>query len=65
MELERILSEYVSDSKFEDLPKRPVDTIKNMVLTILGTTVAGATAEGCEAVVNQVKQWEVRTRRRF
>jgi 2-methylcitrate dehydratase PrpD len=57
MELEKILSEYVSDSKFEDLPKLPVNTIKNMILTILGTTVAGAMAEGCEAVVHQVKQW--------
>ena len=57
MELEKILSEYVSDSKFEDLPKALVDTIKNMILTVLGTTVAGATAEGCEAVVNQVKKW--------
>ncbi|HUL30400.1 MAG TPA: MmgE/PrpD family protein, partial [Thermodesulfobacteriota bacterium] len=57
MELEKVLSEYVSDSTFEDLPKAPVDTIKKMILTILGTTVAGAMAEGCEAVVHQVKQW--------
>ena len=57
MELERILAEYVSEAKFEDLPNEPVDTIKNVILTILGTTIAGATAEGCQEVVNQVKEW--------
>jgi 2-methylcitrate dehydratase PrpD len=57
MELEKTLAEYVSEAKFEDLPEGPIDTIKNVVLTILGTTMAGATAEGCQAVVNQVKEW--------
>jgi len=57
MELEKKLAEYVSEAKFEDLPKEPIDTMKNVILTILGTTIAGATAEGCEAVVNQVKNW--------
>jgi 2-methylcitrate dehydratase PrpD len=57
MELERIVAEYISKAKFEDLPNEPVDTIKNVILTILGTTVAGATAEGCQEVVNQVKEW--------
>jgi len=57
MGLEEILAEYVFGIKFDDLPQEPVDTTKNLILTILGTTIAGATAEGCEAVVHQVKQW--------
>ena len=57
MELEKTLAEYVSGTRFDDLPKEPVDVIKNVVQTILGTTIAGATAEGCQAVVNQVKEW--------
>ena len=57
MELERKLANYVSDSRYEDLPKEVVDTTKNVILTILGTTIAGATEEGCEAIVNQVKEW--------
>ncbi len=57
MELERKLAEYISDTRFDDLPREPVDFIKNIVLTIVGTTIAGATAEGCEAIVNQLKEW--------
>jgi 2-methylcitrate dehydratase PrpD len=57
METEKKLAEYVSETKFEDLPREPVDIIKNVTLTVLGTTIAGATAEGCEALVNQVKAW--------
>ena len=57
METEKRLAEYVSDTKFEDLPKEPIDIIKNVILTVLGTTIAGATAEGCEALVSQVKEW--------
>jgi 2-methylcitrate dehydratase PrpD len=34
-----------------------VDIIKNVILTILGTTIAGATAEGCEALLSQIKEW--------
>jgi 2-methylcitrate dehydratase PrpD len=57
MELERKLANYVSDSRYDDLPKEVVDTTKNVILTILGTTIAGATEEGCEAIVDQVKEW--------
>jgi 2-methylcitrate dehydratase PrpD len=57
METEKRLAEYVSETKFEDLPQESVDIIKNVILTVLGTTIAGATAEGCEALVNQVKEW--------
>jgi len=57
METERKLAQFVSDTEFADLPQEPLYVIKNVVLTTLGTTMAGATREGCEAVVNQVKEW--------
>jgi 2-methylcitrate dehydratase PrpD len=57
MELEKILANYISDAKFEDLPNEPVDLMKKIILTILGTTAAGATAEGCREVVDQVREW--------
>jgi 2-methylcitrate dehydratase PrpD len=57
MELEKRLAEYASEVKFEDLPEEPVGVAKNVTLTVLGTTVAGATAEGCETLVNQAKEW--------
>ncbi len=57
MELERKLANYVSESRYDDLPKEVVETTKNVILTILGTTIAGATEEGCEAIVDQVKEW--------
>jgi len=57
MELEKRLAEYVSETRFDDLPPEPIDIAKDVVLTVLGTTIAGATAEGCEALVDQVKEW--------
>jgi len=57
METEKRLAQYVSDSKYSDLPPESIDVIKKVVLTVMGTTLAGATAEGCEAIVSQVKEW--------
>lgn len=57
MEIEKRLTQFLSETEFEDLPKEPVDMIKNVILTVMGAIIAGATSEGCEAVVNQVKEW--------
>jgi 2-methylcitrate dehydratase PrpD len=57
METEKKIAEYVSETQFEDLPREPVEIIKNVIFTVLGTTIAGAAAEGCEALVDQVKEW--------
>ena len=57
METERKLAQYVTDTAYEDLPEKPVVVAKNVILTILGTTLAGADAEGCRALVDQVRQW--------
>lgn len=57
METEKRLAEYVSQTAFEDLPRQSVEIIKNVVLTVFGTTIAGANAEGCRALVDQVREW--------
>lgn len=57
METEKTLAQYVSDTKYDELPREPVDIARNVILTVLGTTIAGAAAEGCESLVNQVKEW--------
>ncbi|MBI4206145.1 MAG: MmgE/PrpD family protein [Betaproteobacteria bacterium] len=57
METEKKLAEYVSQTRFEDLPRQSVQIIKNVLLTVLGTTIAGASADGCQALVDQVREW--------
>lgn len=57
METEKKIAQYISDTPYNELPKEPVDIARNVVLTVLGTTIAGAAAEGCESLVNQVKEW--------
>jgi len=57
METEKTLAQFISDTEFADLPREPLDVMKNVVLNIVGTTIAGSTREGCEAVVNRVKEW--------
>lgn len=57
MEIEERLVDYILHAKFEDLPTEIVDIVNNMILTILGTTIAGSMTEGCEALVNQIKEW--------
>jgi len=57
MMTEKTLAEYVCETKYNDLPKEPLDIIKSVVLTILGATIAGATSEGCDVVINQIKDW--------
>jgi len=57
MEIESLLSQYASETRYEDLPKETIEIIKDVLLTVLGTTIAGATAEGCEAVVKQAREW--------
>ena len=52
METERKLTEYVRRTTFDDLPAVALKVIKNQLLTVLGTTIAGAGAEGCETIVN-------------
>lgn len=57
MEIERKLADFVTETRFEDLPEEPVEVARKLVLVNLGTIIAGAADEGCETLVNQVKEW--------
>jgi 2-methylcitrate dehydratase PrpD len=51
MKAEEKIIDFVCDRRFEDLPKSALETIKNQLLAITGTTLAGATEDGCEEAV--------------
>lgn len=57
MEIEKRFAEYISDAKYHDLPVGPIDITKKVILTVLGTTIAGATIDVTEAVLDQVREW--------
>jgi len=52
MTLERKIVEYICRTKYDDIPPKVLKLIKNQVLTVIGTTIAGASAEGCETLWN-------------
>jgi len=57
MEAEKRLSQFVSDTRYDALPKGALQATKNVLLNICGTVVAGSTREGCQSVVDQVREW--------
>jgi 2-methylcitrate dehydratase PrpD len=53
----KILSEYLADARFEDLPNDAVEATKSHILHTLGTIIAGSRAPGVQQVLNCVSQW--------
>jgi 2-methylcitrate dehydratase PrpD len=51
MKAEEKLVSFVRTTRFEEIPSVVLETVKNQLLAVLGTTLAGATAEGCETAV--------------
>jgi 2-methylcitrate dehydratase PrpD len=56
MDVEKALVDYIVHTDVDGIPKEPQDTIRNVVLTVLGTTIAGSKAEGCESLVRFYKE---------
>ena len=52
MRFERRIVDYVLDTRFEDIPAAAIDTVKRMLLADVGTIIAGAQADGCQAVAD-------------
>jgi len=52
LKTEEALVEYVVKANYRDIPASPLAVARNVILTVVGTTVAGSAAEGCEALVN-------------
>ena len=57
MDVEEKLVEYILNTHFGDLPEQAIEIGKTLILTVLGTTIAGSSSEGCEAVLEQVHEW--------
>src|SRR3546814_19216151 len=54
---ELVLARWAPQTRYDDLPSDVVAGMKLLVRTILGTAVAGSSADGCGAVLEQVRQW--------
>ena len=57
MDVEETLVDYILNTHFDDLPEQAIEIGKVLVLTVLGTAIAGAKSEGCKEIVDQVKFW--------
>ena len=55
MKTEEKLIDFVCRTKFEDLPQVALKTVKNQLLAVVGTSLAGATEDGCEQAVRFYK----------
>jgi 2-methylcitrate dehydratase PrpD len=55
--IEEALVDYILHSRYEDLPSDIGQLGKNLILTNLGTTIAGAGTEGCETLFRQIEEW--------
>lgn len=56
METESRIVEYICNTAFTDLPYSALRVVKNQLLSVIGTTIAGASAEGCESIVSLGKE---------
>jgi len=56
METERRLVEFVCRTGFADIPPDVLEVSKKQLLAIMGTTIAGAHAEGCAAAADSAKK---------
>lgn len=57
MEAEKKLSEFVTDTRYEDIPVVTAKFTKELVLGVLGTTVAGATQPDVNPMVKLAREW--------
>ena len=57
MDSTRSLVQWVEKSRYEDLTPEVIDMVKWQTLDTLGVLIAGSSALGCKAVVDQVSDW--------
>jgi 2-methylcitrate dehydratase PrpD len=57
MNAEKKLVDFICDTRFDDLPRSALETIKNQFLAVAGTTLAGASEEGCLQAVRLYKDF--------
>jgi len=52
MNIEHDLAQFVCRTSFDDLKPELLGTIKNQLLTVLGTTIAGSNQAGCQTLID-------------
>ena len=55
MVMEEALAKFVCETKFEDLPKDVVATVKRQLIALYGATIAATYSAGCEEVAGYVR----------
>ena len=56
MKAEEKLVTFIHDTRFADIPPAALKTVKHQVLAVIGTTIAGATADGCSTAVQLYRE---------
>jgi 2-methylcitrate dehydratase PrpD len=56
-DIERELIRYAVNGTYDQVPKEIAELGKVLTLTVLGTTIAGAGAEGCRALADLIGEW--------
>ncbi|MBN1629810.1 MAG: MmgE/PrpD family protein [Thermoleophilia bacterium] len=56
MTTEQEIARFVCHTTYGDIPAAALGTVRDVVLGVLGTTIAGARAEGCETVVAMARE---------
>lgn len=56
MKAEEKLVTFIHNTHFSDIPPAALETVKLQVLAVIGTTIAGATADGCSAAVQLYRE---------
>lgn len=55
--LEETFVDFLAGGTFDIVPQDAVAAVKNIILNDLGAILGGATAEGCEAVLDLLRHW--------
>ncbi len=53
----KTIASHIVNTKYADIPQSAIDVTKMNLIDSLGTLVAGSSAEGCEILIDLVKEW--------
>jgi 2-methylcitrate dehydratase PrpD len=56
LKAEEKLVAFIHDTRLENIPSAALGMVKHQVLAVIGTTIAGATAEGCPSAVQLYRE---------
>jgi 2-methylcitrate dehydratase PrpD len=57
MKVEQKIVDVIVKTRFEKLPENVIEATKKSIIDTLATTIAGRKAQGCETIVQLVKEW--------